>query len=158
MPDTNFTAGNQIPTTAVAAKAPLTSQLANKFRSRDIECIDAIATTNAAVAALQAHALGVGQTWQDVTGSRSANASYTNSTGYPISVTLTITETAGFGSTATCAVIVGGVTIFNVTSTDPGTGPIPTVTGTVTFIVPNGVSYSTSASGATPSFLWVELR
>lgn len=46
-------------------------------------------TTNGRV-----ESIGVGQTWQDVTGSRVIGTTYTNTTGKPIMVAITITQTS----------------------------------------------------------------
>jgi hypothetical protein len=45
-----------------------------------------LATTAFAKAVAEGNAIGVGQTWQDVTGSRVSGTIYTNSTGKPIGV------------------------------------------------------------------------
>lgn len=46
-------------------------------------------------AQVAASAIGIGQTWQDVTGSRVENTSYQNLTGKPITVALEISSSAG---------------------------------------------------------------
>ncbi len=100
------------------------------------------AVTPAGVEAhMVANALGWGQTWQNVTGSRSAGVTYTNSTGRPITVFMTpSTGTAG------TTVEVGSVVLLN---------NIPT-NAPITFIVPNGAAYSISGSAGISR--WVELR
>jgi hypothetical protein len=97
-------------------------------------------------------AIGVGQTWQDVTGSRSAGTTYTNSTGRPIQVNI-----SGRSNDLTCTLtlIVDGVSVhqsfftFNI-----GTQSNP---GTLTAIVPAGSTYSVTASGYVIQ-IWSELR
>lgn len=91
-------------------------------------------------AGFAAASLGIGQTWTDVTSSRSSGTTYTNSTGKPIMVS--ITGTLGSGTTCT----VGGVTIMSYGATN---APL-----FFSFIVPNGKTYSVSSSLS----LWVELR
>jgi len=91
--------------------------------------------------------LGYGQTWQDVTGSRTSGVSYTNATGKPIMVTVTLTASGG-GVSVTF--IVGGVTIpFFGFAAAGGSGYAG---GTV--IIPVGATYS--CSGTINS--WLELR
>ena len=84
--------------------------------------------------------LGVGQTWQDLTGSRSSGVTYTNSTGKPIQVIMS-NNSPGTASIIT----VGGVTIFN-----------ETVLGPHSFIVPDGSTYVVSGGGGV--IYWSELR
>lgn len=96
-------------------------------------------TGGQALAALSS--FGFGQTWQDVTGSRSSGTTFYNTTGRPIAVS------AGFTNTVNYTAVVGGVTVA------------PSTSGTffTTFIVPAGTSYSiTSTSGTVAT--WRELR
>lgn len=91
--------------------------------------------------------LGYGQTWQDVTGSRTSGVSYTNATGKPIMVTVTLSAVS---SGVSLTFIVGGVTIpFFGFSAAGGSGYAG---GTV--IIPVGATYS--CSGTINS--WLELR
>lgn len=86
--------------------------------------------------------LGFGQTWQNVTASRSANGtSYTNSTGKPIMVSIQGAATSGFN------IVIGGVTIMNFSNN---------IQSTVSFIVPNGTSYSANIPAGINN--WSELR
>jgi hypothetical protein len=86
-----------------------------------------------------ASGLGVGQTWQNVSGSRSLGTTYTNSTGKPIGVAWQ--STSGYNPT----VVVDGVTIITSTS----------YLVFVFIVVPNGSTYSISTSN---SYVWCELR
>ena len=88
--------------------------------------------------------LGVGQTWQNVTGSRFVNTVYSNNTSAPIQVMLAAYDVLNVA----WAFTVGGVTIQWV-----GAGSATGITATTTFIVPVGVTYS--ASGFSN---WYELR
>lgn len=98
-------------------------------------------------AVASAPGLGVGQTYQDMTGvgGRASGASITNSTGRPIQVQFNRTA----ASNLTIVVVVGGVTIISTPSTGANEG------FGVTFIVPDGVSYSITYAS---TFKWVELR
>jgi len=86
-------------------------------------------------------AIGVGQTWQDVSASRSAGVAYTNSTGKPIMVS--IMETTN----TTAELFVGSVKVAGATGT--------AVDGTLSTIVPNGSTYQLNAGGFN---VWAELR
>lgn len=89
-------------------------------------------------------ALGVDQTWQNVTASRTLGVTYTNATGKPITVVVTWNSTSG-----TCTVDVGGVTVFVSPTSSTYLSP-------VTFVVPAGQSYV--VSGGTAFLRWTELR
>jgi hypothetical protein len=94
--------------------------------------------------------LGIGQTWQDVTSSRSAGTTYTNSTGKPIMVIISNYRVASLGTSNT---IVNGVIIAktkNVGTNDVGT------TSSITFVVPNLGTYSITNAASIDN--WAELR
>lgn len=91
--------------------------------------------------------LGVGQTWQDVTGSRASGVTYTNTSGRPIMVAIS-QGSAGTQSSGT--VTVGGVLILTGSS----------VAGQRTlfsFVVPASSTYEVSLSGGI-AVRWAELR
>lgn len=88
------------------------------------------------------YGLGVNQTWQDVSASRAANTTYTNSTGKPIFVSVYR------GSADNSAIItIDGIDIMT-DNGDSGSG------GSLSFIVPNGSTYSFNRS----PIIWAELR
>jgi hypothetical protein len=89
--------------------------------------------------------VGIGQTWQDVTGSRVKNTTYTNSTGKPIMVNVFVSSSDTGGDVN---LVVGGVTIARVNNYTPETGM------TLSGIVPNSTTYSISNDFS----FWVELR
>jgi hypothetical protein len=94
-----------------------------------------------------ATSIGVGQTWQDVTGSRIAGTTYTNSTGKPIVFFIsTINSTSN-----TLTLIVSGVTVAIQYTTSAGNN-----TANLQAIVPNGATYSATSAKSIAS--WVELR
>ncbi|CAB4131929.1 hypothetical protein UFOVP135_23 [uncultured Caudovirales phage] len=90
-----------------------------------------------------------GQTYQDVTGSRTSTTTYTNSTGKPIFVSVFSTTS----SLSLLIVTVSGSIIQNV-RTNVGAG---TETVTVAFIVPPSATYSVDATTSAIS-KWFELR
>jgi hypothetical protein len=91
--------------------------------------------------ALTSDVIGVGQTWQVVTGSRVSGTTYTNSTGKPILIMVRINQSASN------SVVVGGVTIITANSS--------TATFvTYSFIVPNSTTYVVTATINE----WSELR
>lgn len=91
--------------------------------------------------------LGVGQTWQTVTGSRSLGVTYTNSTGKPIMVNVRATMT---DASNTVVITVGGV------ATGGGSASNTNIAAHST-VVPPGATYVATAAGGSLS-LWAELR
>ena len=89
--------------------------------------------------------VGVGQTWQNVTGSRAKSVTYTNSTGKPILVH--VQKNSG-QNTLTLAVDGLAVSQFG--------GYGIEAQAAVTAIVPNGSTYIVGGSGSISS--WAELR
>lgn len=85
-------------------------------------------------------ALGVGQTWQDLTASRSGGVTYTNTTGRPIQIAIT------------CASGTNVVTTIDGVERGQSSGGS---VSTGSYIVPNGSTYSANVSGP---YLWHELR
>lgn len=95
-------------------------------------------------------ALGVGQSWQNLTSSRSSGTTYTNSTLKPIYVWLSIYDTNGSGF----SVVINGVTIISSTWDLPPNGYYP-----FNFIVPAGHTYRVTWAGGNSQLLsWAELR
>lgn len=93
---------------------------------------------------------GVGQTWQNLTSSRAIGTAYTNSTGKPIQVNVTIYDLSG----NTLELLVNGVRVDYFT--DHG-GQIINVK--VSAIVPDGMTYQAKLSnGSTTIVNWSELR
>ena len=114
--------------------------------------LTSVSTSQAATAAqakiLNDQAFGVGQTWQDVKSSRSSGTTYTNNTGKPITVIVSIRDASVFSSVL---VTVAGVVIIDVDDIgSQGTMPY-------TFIVPTGSTYSVNVNSNTIR-RWAELR
>lgn len=113
--------------------------------------LTSVSTSQAATAA-QAKVLGdrdfgIGQTYQDVTSSRTSGAMYTNGTSRPIQI---IVEVASFGGGELNTVEVGGVVIAS------GDWGIDGMKATFTFTVPIGVTYKLTTNATITR--WVELR
>jgi hypothetical protein len=107
-------------------------------------------TSIATTAFVQAATFGSSaQSWSDVSGSRSIGSSYTNSTGKAISVAVS----GSFPPATSLTGVVGGVTVVF-------TGArANTEIDFITFIVPDGATYSVNQSGGTLySYTWAELR
>ncbi|HEG8097740.1 TPA: hypothetical protein SFZ43_000042 [Campylobacter jejuni] len=96
--------------------------------------------------------MGYNQKWYNVTSQRSPSINYTNTTGKPIAVSISYSDVYAF------RVVVGGATII-----DTGMlANIPSLMGTVTFIVPVGDVYWVSTNLEVTSNgkirAWAELR
>lgn len=96
---------------------------------------------------ISANSLGVNQTWTDVTASRSAGVTYTNSTGRPIMLKI---YAAGSGTTQ-LTVTVSGLTFYTVNLSAGGSW-----TATETVVVPAGGTYSATTNVSLVG--WYELR
>jgi len=93
--------------------------------------------------------LGSGQTWQSV--SRSANVTYTNTTGNPIALVVSYTSQ---NQGQRCGFVVGGVTIYPTN----GNGSFSTYGGGI-MIIPTGSTYYWFPSGGSASSITTqELR
>ena len=110
------------------------------------------ALDNSITATANLHDLGVGQTWQDLTASRAAGVTYTNSTGKPIVVMARFTT----ATTGDLILSVSGVmadTFSNTTTQTNG------VFGVVVGIVPSGAIYAVNTTVSTwTKHQWSELR
>lgn len=106
------------------------------------------AASDAAHAVRFDQALGLGQTWQVVTGSRALGSTYTNSSMRPRFVMVSLTCPTGGAPVITVA----GVNIGQVV----GNSNTGTIAGSGYFIVPPGATYSVSSAGASLS-TWSEL-
>ena len=100
-----------------------------------------------AIAALSASGIGYGQTWTDVKASREFGVTYTNSTGKPIEVSVTV-----YGGTVALQSTVGGLVLGKQYSTYNSSSP----RHNVTFIVPNNTTYKVDYTGTLE--YWTELR
>lgn len=103
-------------------------------------------TLPASTGIIATEGVGQGQTWQNVTASRTSGTTYTNSTGRPIQVNASIVV----GSNGSSLLQVNGV---NVSSMNNQFGD-RNLTTTMSAIVPNGSTYGVTAG--TVNF-WSEL-
>ena len=99
-----------------------------------------------------ATSIGVGQTWQNVTGSRAAGTTYTNSTGKPIFISVYGT---GSPNNGVMSMTVDGVSLGQQGSAAVGSGVFYS---TMTAIVPNGSTYSVNNVNGWALQNWAELR
>ena len=96
--------------------------------------------------------IGVGQTWQDMTGlgGRAIAASITNSSGRPIQVAIQGILSA---AASTVSLTVGGILVSR------SQAYTATAQFNVSAIVPDGVTYSIAQAGGTATIqTWAELR
>jgi|GEM_PF-1956491 len=105
-------------------------------------------------ASLAVTVLGIGQTYQNVIGSRAFSTTYTNSTGRPIAVFVYTESSSGSPVQVTIkGYINGSVTnIQQLYANGPGYG------STCVLIVQAGATYSVSQTNAGSNTIWLELR
>lgn len=116
-----------------------------------------VATTEFVQTAVNNAALGVGQTWQSLTGSRAFGVTYTNSTAKPIMISVT-----GWGTDGTqrceIACAVGGVVVGSLSTTEVD-GTFSGYHATMSTIVPAGATYRVYITAGNSSLTsWAELR
>jgi hypothetical protein len=99
-----------------------------------------VTSVNGSTGAVTVTALGVGQTFQDLSGSRSLNTTYTNSTGKPIVFYVSM----GYGD---ADLTVNGINFSH--SPNVGAGNC---------VVPPGATYSATAAGGRYFNYWYEYR
>ncbi|MBK0062136.1 MULTISPECIES: pyocin knob domain-containing protein [unclassified Acinetobacter] len=92
------------------------------------------------------NAIGVGQSWSDVTSSRAVNTTYTNTTGKPIQIMVT---TANWNNAGSFELVLDGVSVTNIGNQDGYNQSKP-----VSAIVQNGSTYRINGSFTK----WSELR
>ena len=93
-------------------------------------------------------AIGVGQTWQDMSGSRTVGTTYTNTTGKPIFIFVTCSMSNASDLQAT----VGAVAFTSVNAYTAS------AKSSISLIVPNNTSYVISSSNVSSVSTWNELR
>lgn len=122
------------------ARAATATEVANKSNVNSY-----VTPSNAALIA-QSTDLGVGQTWQDVTGSRQFGVPYTNNTGKPIQVAVTSAGgSSGFSASINGIEIIRNYSNYNTSNPHHG----------ITLIIPNGSTYSFTGGQL---YKWSELR
>lgn len=135
----------------------LAQAISNKFVS-PARIADLIATQsevnagsidNKFITPLKNPIIGVNQTWQSV--ERSAGITYTNNTGRPIQVSITMSDIPG-QPPDTASFYVDGLVVAKVTASDGTDGM------SCQIIVPNGSDYKLVNDGGLSVSLWVELR
>lgn len=108
---------------------------------------------NAATATTASNAIGVGQTWQNVTGSRTTSTYYTNSTGRSIQVCASCYATSGvdlYTGFEVSGVVVSEFHFVNSTANAS--------IASHSVVVPNGATYRMTTSGSGAYNKWFELR
>ena len=115
-----------------------------------------LATTAFVKAKSELDSIGVNQTWQDMTSSRSVGVTYTNNTGKPIMVFITIVPTT-IGAGGYCIIFTNGVAIA---SAGNGSGASNSIFyySQLSALVPNGSTYKITVGSAATVHSWSELR
>lgn len=98
--------------------------------------------------------IGMGQTWQDVTGSKTSGNTYTNSSGKPIEVSITFT----LPSASTGGDLLVDGSIRSSASRSSAATFAGTIVTALNAIVPTDTSYRFNVTGAVVITNWEELR
>lgn len=109
---------------------------------------NAATATTATTATTANNAIGVGQTWQNFTSSRSLGTTYTNNTGRSIQVYIGIQSSS---QTNFASATISGLTFYGSITTNSSHFSI------ISVIIPNGISYSANM-GSASGYFWYELR
>ena len=109
-----------------------------------------IPTSAAAKGYVDGQAVGIGQTWQDFSGSRVASTSYQNTTGRPIQAAISARSSAGPRQIEVSSDNVTWVIVGNTSNSSESS-----VSG-VSIVIPSGWYYR--INGATNALVWAELR
>jgi hypothetical protein len=122
-----------------------------------------LTSTGSAAEWQTAPTIGVGQSWQNLTSSRTLGVTYTNSTGRPIQVVVTTTIQNAIIQSAISTPRVVRITVGGVTVAEAGqmTNAALTTVLPVSAIVPAGNTYSVSSFGTLGTLSltnWAELR
>lgn len=94
--------------------------------------------------------IGVNQTWQDVTGSRSPSTTYINTTGKPI---VFYYSGRSSGTTGQATMIIDGVSL-----PAPSWASSVASAGQLIYVIPNGSTYSYTQGGYVNAVKIAELR
>lgn len=137
-------AGNAAGTATFTLASPATNTNRTITLPDETGELATVADVSAAVAAIPVTEIGVGQTWQNVLGSRAASTSYQNTTGRPIAVSLTLD-----GTGRSVQVSANNVTWVDVAQSSGSKT-------SMSFIVP--ASWYYRINGSTVINVWAELR
>ncbi len=96
---------------------------------------------------MSSNGLGVGQTWLNVTSSRTAGVTYTNTTGKPIQVFI-----AYYDSGIKTMFTINGINVNYITTNTYRQSM------SYSFIVPNNCTYKFSGTSLVAAGIWLELR
>jgi hypothetical protein len=133
--------GNLTGNTAGVHTGAVTGNVTGNITGSSGSCTGNAATaTTATTATNVTNAIGQGQTWQNMSASRALATNYTNSTGKPILVSVTIIGAAN-------------ITVDSIVAAASSVG---NAGNSLTTIVPNGSVYSVTSGGAFST--WAELR
>ena len=99
--------------------------------------------------------IGVGQTWQNLIGSRTSGTTYTNSTGRPIFVSIQINTNASGAAYVNFSV---DGTNFGYWGQGSGGSPSTLYSTFCTQVIPSGSTYTATSTGNVTIAQWFELR
>lgn len=127
------------------------TRFANNTEVANKSNVSAVVNPSNASTIAQSTDLGVGQTWQNVTSSRSLGATYTNNTGKPIFISIDVRGSSSLYDGI--RIVCGGVVVSELLNIAENHH------AQVVFIVPIGSTYTVQQTQAAIALLrWTELR
>lgn len=136
-----YTVGNQtIAGVKTFSSSPIVPTPTTNFQAANMAYVDSKVSSSG---------FGVGQTWQNMTSSRSKSVAYTNSTGKPISVSVNVDTTTNV--LANLVLKINGMDVYS-----NNTQGVSATKFGVSGIVTSGSTYEINSSGTIAS--WYELR
>lgn len=132
-------------------------RLADAATAQGLTDTERVLTPATLGAAMNAHVLGMGQTWQFVTGQRAANTTYTNSTGRVIAVSVRV---SGYNALSVTQLVVNGVTVSSYKNQSGTVGGQATGDQSLTLftLIPIGAEYRINLGEGHRIDSWAELR
>lgn len=129
---------------ALIALAELSTNFATEAEAQALESLTKLISPARLGDVLNAYVLGMGHTWQDVTASRSAGTTYTNTTGRAISVLISTNND-------TISEFYIDNVFINLHDAEIGLS-------IVSALIPSGSTYRLAAHNTLDGFRWLELR
>ena len=145
---TSATSAGSATNASAATNATFATSATNATNATNVSGTGTVTVANLATAAKP---IGEGQTWQNMTASRSYNVTYTNDTGRPIMVNIMVAVTVN----QYVEILIGGSVVVSKVQWDSFASG--RVWGTASAIIPAGNTYQAVSTG-TNSMTWAELR
>lgn len=153
---TSIAVGTAFTVNSTSANSTVNTSIRAIFANGSIGTSGQVLTSNSTGMYWGPPPIGVNQTWQSYSSSRSPGTNYTNDTGRPIMVSVTANN-SGIATLGSITATVSGVVVGRVSTGDDEGAQAVSALGCLTFIVPDGATYSIANTASTIQY-WAELR